>query len=314
MGIVSKDKQVSVVIATYNHAHLISRAIRSVLNQTYQNLELIIVDDGSTDNTEAVVNSIYDERIRYIRHEVNRGQPAARNTGIRASKGELIGFLDSDDRWLPEKLRRQVDKFASASDGTGLVYGGCMVVSEETGKPMARSLPVIRGHSFKEMLKVDFVTSPTPLVKRQCFDKAGLFDETFVVGEDWDMWTRIAEHYEFDFVTEVVAEQFDSRAQMTKDLTKVIQGYLKFIAKYQPCLSENQAILAHHFKIVGQMYLVQRDYGMAKRYFVEAARANPRSVALYIYLMVARSLPCVYIAVRGLSIRLRQLRQRLCTD
>lgn len=99
-----KIPTVSVVIPTYNRAHLVGRAIQSVLNQTYQDFEIIVVDDGSTDNTEEVVKSFNDPRIRYIRHDQNRGGSAARNTGIKMARGEYIAFQDSDDEWLPEKL------------------------------------------------------------------------------------------------------------------------------------------------------------------------------------------------------------------
>ena len=114
-----KTPKVSVIIPTYNRAHLVGRAIRSVLNQTYQDFEIIVVDDGSTDNTEEVVKSFNDPRIRYIRHEKNRGGSAACNTGIRAARGEYIAFQDSDDEWLPEKLEKQMQVFENTPTGVG---------------------------------------------------------------------------------------------------------------------------------------------------------------------------------------------------
>ncbi len=95
---------VSVVIPTYNRAHLVGRAIQSVLNQTYHDFEIIIVDDGSIDNTEDVVKSLNDPSIRYTRHDQNRGGSAARNTGIKMARGEYVAFQDSDDEYLPEKV------------------------------------------------------------------------------------------------------------------------------------------------------------------------------------------------------------------
>ena len=103
---------VSVVLPTFNRERLLPRAINSVLNQTYKNLELIIVNDGSTDDTEKVVKGYSDKRIRYYKQELNKGGSAARNVGIKLARGELISFQDSDDEWLPEKLERQVRKFS----------------------------------------------------------------------------------------------------------------------------------------------------------------------------------------------------------
>src|SRR3990172_5384703 len=118
---------VSVVIPTYNRAKSIEKTIRSVLTHTYQDFEIIVVDDGSKDNTSIVVASIVekDPRIHYLKHEVNQGAQAARKTGVMAAKGELIAFLDSDDVWYPEKLQKQVTAFRELPDSVGIVHGDC---------------------------------------------------------------------------------------------------------------------------------------------------------------------------------------------
>lgn len=99
---------VSIVIPTYNRARFLGRLVRSVLNQTYKNFEVIVADDASTDDTAEIIKTFKDDRIRYIRHESNAGAAAARNTGIKASRGEYVAFQDSDDEWLPEKLEKQM--------------------------------------------------------------------------------------------------------------------------------------------------------------------------------------------------------------
>ena len=113
---------VSIIIPTYNREQLLGRAIKSVLAQTYQDFELIIVDDGSTDNTERLVKSFNSEKTRYIRHRKNKGPAAARNTGIRSAKGDYIAFQDSDDEWMPEKLEKQMRAFTTAPPEVGVVY------------------------------------------------------------------------------------------------------------------------------------------------------------------------------------------------
>lgn len=299
------NPRVSVIIPTYNRAQLVGRAIQSVLNQTYQDFELIVVDDCSTDNTAQIVKGIGDERVKYIPHQVNKGASAARNTGIRAARGELIGFLDSDDEWLPEKLQRQVDKFDSASANVGLVYGGYVVIDDETKRTIRQENPSKRGYVFRGILREDFVGSPTPLVKRECFEKVGLFDEEMQFGEDWDMWVRIAQHYEFDFLREMVANFYVSQHQITTDSIGVLQGFSKFWVKHQSHLSENPAVLAHHLKLVGQRYLIEREYTIARTYFAQAVRAKPRDMRLYIHLLAAFAVPSIYRAIWKTQFMLR---------
>jgi len=290
---------VSVIIPTYNRAHVLERAIQSVVNQTYQHFEVIVVDDGSTDNTAEVASSIRDERVRYIRHQVNKGTPAsARNTGIRAARGEFVGFLDSDDEWLPQKLQKQVDRFRSASRNVGVVYGGYAVVDDNTKRIIGEVYPRKRGYIFKEVLELSVPTNPlTPLVKKECFEKVGFFDEELRFGEDFDMWVRIAQHYQFDFVDEVVASYYISPGQITGDRVRALEGFLKFMAKHEHTLSENPDIFAHQLKYVGQCYLMQHEYASARRYFFKAVRANPRGLYLYLHLLAAYALPGLYGAL-----------------
>ena len=139
----SKEKPtVSVIIPTYNRAKLLPRAIKSVLNQTFKDFEVIIVDDGSTDNTEEVINEFqkHNKRIKYIRHEKNKGAAAARNTGIKIAQGEYIAFQDSDDEWLPNKLEKQMEIFESAPAEIGVVYTdyGEWVIVEKSIYPLSK--------------------------------------------------------------------------------------------------------------------------------------------------------------------------------
>lgn len=302
---------VSVVIPTYNRAHLLNRAIQSILNQTCHDFEIIVVDDSSIDNTAEIIRSIGDQRIRYIRHQVNEGVSEARNTGIKAARGKFIGFLDSDDEWLPGKLRKQLDKFGQAPSDTGLVYGSCLFVDEATTKPIRPVMARKKGHVFRDMLMSDFVLSPTPLVRKECFDKVGLFDRDFQTSEDWDMWLRIAQHYEFDFVRELVAKYYVSPSQTTGDSRKVTDGYRKFMAKHEALISGNPAILSHHLKVLAQIHLLYGEYDSAKGYFARALRANRHSLSLYIHLLASHIAPKAYVSAgKWLNAHIEQVRYR----
>lgn len=144
----NKNPTVSVIIPTYNRAHLVGRAIQSVLNQTYKDFELIIVDDGSTDNTEDIIKKYQkkDERIKYIRRKKNKGGSVARNTGINAAIGEYIAFLDSDDEWLTEKLERQMKVFKSTSSEVGVVYSGFFRINDRRNEIESIFNPKKRGY------------------------------------------------------------------------------------------------------------------------------------------------------------------------
>ncbi|MFC7193467.1 glycosyltransferase family 2 protein [Halosimplex aquaticum] len=120
--------QVSVIIPTYNRATLVKRAIQSVLNQTFKDFELIIVDDASDDETPEVIDSINDARLEYIRHDLNRHGGAARNTGIKYASGKYIAFLDDDDEWYPTKLERQVERFETVSNEIGSFIAGARYI------------------------------------------------------------------------------------------------------------------------------------------------------------------------------------------
>jgi glycosyltransferase involved in cell wall biosynthesis len=180
---------VSVIIPTYNRAHLIGRAIQSVLDQTYQDFEIIIVDDGSTDNTEVVLKKFQnkDERIRYIRHDKNKGGSTARNTGIKAARGRFIALLDSDDEWLPEKLQKQLEVFESSPPEVGVVYTKTYHRANKKIYPFSKEEQK-DGMIFQDLLNLDISKNcgqtSTLLIKKECFEKVGLFDERFPRQQD----------------------------------------------------------------------------------------------------------------------------------
>ena len=133
--------RITVVIPTYRRPQLLSEAIRSVLNQTYQDFEIVVVDDNSGDDTEKVVRAFGEARVRYIAHETNKRCGAGKNTGIRNSESELIAFLDDDDEWLPPKLERQVAVLDRSPATTGLVYAGFHVIDRSTGLLLRTVVP-----------------------------------------------------------------------------------------------------------------------------------------------------------------------------
>ncbi|OQX17957.1 MAG: hypothetical protein BWK75_07040 [Candidatus Altiarchaeales archaeon A3] len=184
---------VSVVIPTYNKVRYLKEAIESVLNQTYLNRDVIVVDDGSTDNTAEIVKSFNDPRIIYSWHE-NKGAAAARNTGIKNAHGKYVAFIDSDDLWLKEKLEKQVD-FMEKNPDIGLLGTGSYEITDE-GKIWSKKIfPTDNKILQKDLIKYNPFIQTSIMAKREVFDKAGLYDKTFQESEDYELWLRIAKYY-----------------------------------------------------------------------------------------------------------------------
>ena len=202
---------VSVIIPTYNRANILSQAILSVISQSYQNWELIIVDDGSTDNTKNVVEEFTksDKRIKYIYQE-NKGQPSAMNTGIKNSAGYFIAFLDDDDQWMSRKLEKQVDLFNKDKEialvfTDAIIQGGKLnsKKSSDISKPYS-------GYVYKHLLRQNFITASSVMVKKEVLEKCGLFDESPIIKttqmQDYDMWLRICKKYKIGYIPEILVK------------------------------------------------------------------------------------------------------------
>jgi len=279
-----KVPKVSVIIPTYNRAQLVGRAIRSVLNQTYQDFETIVVDDGSTDNTEEVVKSFNDSRIRYIRHEENRGGSAARNTGIRAARGEYVAFLDSDDEWLLEKLEEQIALFRKNPE-CGAVYTKRLIF--DNGKIKIVPQDQQEGWILKPLLRSNVVgTTSSVVVKRQCFDKVGLFDERLLSSQDWDMWIRIAKHFTFRAIPKPLIKYHARHGpQISTNLDAVLQGRVAIINKYQSdfCVLDPCAKAFHHFDLGNALCHAGEKYRLGQRHLFCAVKMCPWCVKYGIY-------------------------------
>ena len=195
---------VSVIIPAFNHASFLPEAVRSVLAQSLSPLEVIVVDDGSTDDTAEVLRP-YEGRVRVLR-QPNRGVAAARNTGAAAASGQMLAFLDADDSWLPSKLERQVAR-AEAEPGLGLIHCGVVEVDDQ-GRTRVSCLDGMEGLVSREMLlfrrRVILGGGSAAVVPRSVFQRVGGFDERLSTSADWDLYYRIARRYRVGFVSEIL--------------------------------------------------------------------------------------------------------------
>ena len=202
---------VSVIIPTYNRGYCIKRAVESVLNQTYKNLEVVVVDDGSTDNTEEVVSSVNDERVRFVKMPQNGGPAAARNFGVKNARYDIIAFHDSDDVWRYEKLERQMDVMMRT--GCDMVYGRFsyhyfLGSYDVTNPPESISIDDKTNNIYKTILKQNIIAMPTIVVKKDIFESAGGFNPSLNILEDYEMCLRLVSAAKTGFLNEPVIDVY----------------------------------------------------------------------------------------------------------
>ena len=257
---------VSVIIPAYNQGHYLGEAVQSVLNQSYQDFELIIIDDGSTDNTRQVAKSFSDARIRYTYQE-NSGLSAARNTGIRHATGSFVTFLDSDDLFLAEKLNLLVaalenkpSDLASATS-IGFVAGQAILIdanSRRLDKMVGTKLP----DDNLQLLLGNPLHVGSVLVRRSWLDKVGPFDESLRACEDWDMWLRLAKAgCRMGWVARPVSLYRIHGQQMTRQAKRMRKAMLTVLDK------------TFNYPDLPESWLAMRDRAYAAAYVKAAARA-----------------------------------------
>lgn len=245
---------ISVIIPNYNYGDYIADAIESVLSQTYPEVEIIVVDDGSTDDSKSKVIK-YGSRVRLVQQQ-NKGVSAARNRGIAESNGRFIAFLDADDKWHPEKLSRQFEQMNNPK--VGMVYCGLQYMDAK-GRFLSVNLSGSEGYVLKELALLEGPGVPasgsSALVRRECFERVGLFDESLSTSADWDMWRRIACHYEIRIVREPLVFYRVHASGMHHNVDLLERDMLQAVSKM---FSDPDAQEVHHLRrrCYGNLYLM----------------------------------------------------------
>ena len=275
---------VDVIIPAFNAQDFILQAIQSVKSQTYP-ARAIVVDDGSTDLTGHLVRQTYgnDPSVFYIRKE-NGGLSSARNRGLKEATADFIAFLDADDVWLPTKLSEQTDTFRRSTDPKlGIVYCNFEPIDRE-GQRIPTAAPLhldsfVRGDVFNQLLLGNYVagSGSAVLVKKECFQLAGTFDEALPSCEDWDMWLRFARHFHFDYVNERLVQIRRHDAGMNRDTHRMFTGHLLFFNKWVKDLAQSPSALdswRKHYAIP-MMAAVVRDLPRTDLYRLLVNRMSP---------------------------------------
>ncbi len=286
------QESVSVIIPTYNSASWINETVQSILKQTYPVLEILVVDDGSTDNTVDVVSS-YQNPIKYI-YQNHRGVSSARNRGIQMARGDLIAFLDADDYWDPRKIEAQVNLLHDRS----LMWVSCETQPfDAITRTMIREItsPMQEGDILDALLLNNFIGSATPIVRKSIFEQVGYFNEAYDarIGEDWDMWLRIASRYPLGVVRERLAFQrlhSDSTMSSTSmaEKVKALEGviYRAVTNNYEKLKPFEPFALANIYYSAGVQLMKQDQYRDAQSYFFRELRYRPLKLDTVVYLFL----------------------------
>lgn len=268
---------VSVIVPTYNRAHLLGRAIESVLNQTYKDFELIVVDDGSTDDTEKVVGNFKDERIRYISLEKNMGAGVARNRGIEASRGKYIAFQDSDDEWLAEKLEKQINVLNTASWKIGYVYTDMWRIFRD-GRVQYRPSPSITQGQIINENTLDYqvfnLGIQTTLIKKECFEKVGIFDEKFPRLIDLEFFVRLATHFHPYHIKEPLVRFYETDGISSNRKAYSI-GRILLLKKYYNYIKKNKRFLSNQYFLISRNSYSYGDVVEGRKYLLKAITVCP---------------------------------------
>ncbi|WP_309499584.1 glycosyltransferase [Sulfurovum sp.] len=279
---------VSVILPTYNRADIIERSIRSVLQQTFTNFELLIVDDASIDNTDIVVKNIEDPRIKYIKCVENKGANAARNIGIQVAQCDYIAFQDSDDEWYIDKLEKQIKIMQNSLSSVGVVYSGYWRVEDnkKTYIP-TKSTAQLEGDISSELLKQNFIGTPTMLIRKECFKKVGTFDEKLPRFQDWELAIRLSKHYHFKYINEATMNAYIQTDSLTSNQQAQLIAYKMIFEKYYNDFSKDKKLLIRSHENLGiQSYLNGNDKE-GKYYLWKAYKVNPLNFKLLLkYILI----------------------------
>ena len=310
------NPSVSVVIPAYNAEKYIKASIESVFAQSYQDFEVIVVDDGSTDRTKDVLDQ-FGNRIRMIKGP-NKGPSGARNTGIRASRGRYVAFLDSDDLWTADKLAVQVRFLENHSD-VGMVFSDMLkfnsrgVISESYLKNVRKIKncydTLLRNrdglnNATELLLQCNLIPTGSVLVRRDCLLKAGLFDENLRTVEDLDLWLRLSMVTKLGFVPHVLKHKREHEANLSSDFCKAVVADIYLVEKFKgeyPHLAKQygkyyKRRLSKDYSYLGSKCLSEGKNGEARSNFARSLKARTSGLALMYFiicLMPGRVISCL---------------------
>jgi glycosyltransferase involved in cell wall biosynthesis len=305
---------VSVIIPAFNVRNYIADSIESALSQTYQNIEIIVVDDGSTDGTNEIINS-YGDKIQCLKKS-NGGAASARNLGINAARGKYISFLDGDDTWEPHKLVSQIEQF-NINPRLGLVYADYGSFNENgvisKNKPLSKGSKRPSGYILRDLIFDCFISTCTATVSREALNRVGGFNETLIKAEDYDLWLRIAAVYEVEYLPKVLTWVRERPDSLSRSYSNAVEHWettvvMQALSQYANELSgishrKMKQRLARPYFEQGYESFWNKHYLHAFDNFKCAFKIYPCNYKLIIYMILSYFKRCACFSSRsGLSI------------
>lgn len=303
---------ISVIMPCYNCANFVAESIHSVLSQDYPQIELIIIDDGSTDTTAAVIQTINESRIRYF-IQPNSGVSAARNNGLRQAKGEYIAFIDADDIWHASKLKLQIQLLQYSNYQVCFTSFTVWVADNRGLYPAVQGLfdtssdsatdPEFSGYIYHKLLKDVYVWTCTVLMHRQVFEHIGYFNTELPIGEDYDYWLRISRHYQFGKLKQSLAlyrttpNSLTHKAPAQNYMANIIDSFVRrygLVSQDGRCLNKDEYIKRRYQIWYGYGYtcLYAKRTADAANAFLKCIKIQPFKKGAYLKLV-----ECVTVAL-----------------
>ncbi|MDA0655560.1 MAG: glycosyltransferase family A protein [Proteobacteria bacterium] len=277
---------ITVIIPTLDRPEKLARAITSVLDQKYPNLDIIVVDDGSTENIAAVVSRFSDQGVRLLRHDSSKGACAARNTGWRATDSMFIAFLDSDDVWLPDKLNRQMAIFDAAGPNLGMVYTSFSIIGDD--------IPILEcdpdENDFARLAVSNMIgTLSTVVVRRNLLEEVGGLDEKLQSCQDWDLWMRLSQITQITGIGEVLVSVDVEGKRISSNRQASILGHRMFAAKHQDAVATLPRMpRAQHHLGMARIFFFNRSARDTLFHIWRALRSNPLALFKILGFVLAR--------------------------
>ena len=283
---------ISIIVPSFNREDTILRALNSVINQTYSNLEIIVVDDCSSDKTVPLIKSLMETepRLQLVINPENQGPNYTRNRGIGHATGRYLSFLDSDDEWYPETIEILWKKIKTTSERVGVVYPGLLSITNAYERKI---YPRFRGNVFRDFMTKGAIGS-YPLIKREVFTKVGLFDESDELrrggNQEYELWIRIAQHFEFECVDDILLKHYfysDSitfKSVIKRPFTK-IRSYMYIWKKYNRYFTEDTDAYVFFCYKIFEMLKEEPQKRLAKKIIFMALKTDKLKLRTYYHLI-----------------------------